>query len=716
MKRLFVSIITCLLSAFLFANESAVFRIDSITPNGIVLDQKWKFHAGDDTAWMRPGFDDSAWESIGTRIVTDRENKTSFHGIGWFRLHVHVNPSLAGVPLALSLNQHGASEIYLDGRLIYIFGTVSSDRLKEYKYNPQGVPYPIVFPKGGSHVLAVRYSNTDLGLHYDDSSTPNAGFVMRLFPLRHSIDEVLEQSMATAVIFTFLFTFFTALAILHFLLYIFYRKNISNLYYSIFAAGIGYVLFTTFIASYNSSTSQNETIESINGIVLMLSFLSLLALIYSIFYKRFPLMFRITAAAAAVALTLLYSGLEQAGMLVFSIYFIIAIELIRVVVVSLRKKREGARIIGTGVVTFMAFMVMMVISMLSGHVSLSTSTTAGMIFFFLVILSIISIPLSMTVYLARDFARTSNNLQVKLEEVERLSAKTIEQEKEKQKILESQKEVLETQVQERTAEIVEQKKIIEEKNKDITDSINYARRIQNAIRPSSEVVQKVFTDSFALYKPKDIVSGDFYFYEESAPYHIVACADCTGHGVPGAFMSLIGSNLLTQIIKEKNITIPGQILDHLHEGIRKTLKQDSERTGSKDGMDIALLAFDFGGKQVHYAGAQRPLWMIRDGKLEEIRADKFSIGGLQMEAKRTFTNHVIDYKNGDCFYLSSDGFADQFGGPHGKKFMSKRFKDLLLSIHEKPMPEQWRILNRAAEEWRGGTVQVDDILVIGIRV
>jgi len=196
----------------------------------------------------------------------------------------------------------------------------------------------------------------------------------------------------------------------------------------------------------------------------------------------------------------------------------------------------------------------------------------------------------------------------------------------------------------------------------------------------------------------------------------VACADCTGHGVPGAFMSLIGSNLLTQIIKEKNITIPGRILDHLHKGIRKTLKQDSERIGSKDGMDIALLAFDFGGKQVHYAGAQRPLWMIRDGKLEEIRADKFSIGGLQMEEKRTFTNHVIDYKKGDCFYLSSDGFADQFGGPHGKKFMSKRFKDLLLSIHEKPMTEQWRILNRAAEEWRGGSVQVDDILVIGIRI
>jgi serine phosphatase RsbU (regulator of sigma subunit) len=191
-----------------------------------------------------------------------------------------------------------------------------------------------------------------------------------------------------------------------------------------------------------------------------------------------------------------------------------------------------------------------------------------------VIVALLSIPLSMSIYLAYDFSQTNRNLQKKLVEVEELSAKTIAQEKEKQEILSQQKEVLEIQVEERTREVVQQKKVIEEKNKDITDSINYAKRIQDAILPSEEQIKKMLPESFVLFKPKDIVSGDFYFFAETGGRVIAAAVDCTGHGVPGAFMSMVGANHLKRIVTEQKITDTSKILDELHRQVLHSLNRD----------------------------------------------------------------------------------------------------------------------------------------------
>lgn len=269
----------------------------------------------------------------------------------------------------------------------------------------------------------------------------------------------------------------------------------------------------------------------------------------------------------------------------------------------------------------------------------------------------------------------------------------------------------------------EKNKLIEDKNKDITDSINYASRIQTAILPSRELIRKELKQAFVIFKPKDIVSGDFYFYakvqqENNVPLHLIAAADCTGHGVPGAFMSMIGNDLLNQIIIEKEITKPSEILEQLHDGIRYALKQDSQDSETKDAMDVAICAINLSTKELQYAGAFRNLYIVRENALEvdEIKSDRNSVGGVKSDVKKAFTNHTINLNEGDTFYIFSDGFADQFGGPFGKKFMTKNLKKLLLEHQSESMENQEISFMSSFENWKGNLHQVDDVLLIGVRV
>jgi len=271
-------------------------------------------------------------------------------------------------------------------------------------------------------------------------------------------------------------------------------------------------------------------------------------------------------------------------------------------------------------------------------------------------------------------------------------------------------------------ELAHKNDIIEEKNKDITDSINYAKRIQEAILPPMDLKTKMFPDSFVLFQPRDIVSGDFYWFSEKNGKKIIAAVDCTGHGVPGAFMSMIGNAFLNQVVNEKGITKPAHILDHLCELIISALNQAGAVGENKDGMDISLLSFDDKTGTVEYAGANNPLWIIKSANgsgiqspLVEIKGDKQPIG-IYSGKPLPFTNHEVKLDKGDSIYISTDGYADQMGGASGKKFKHKSFKDIVLSIHEFPMKEQEIIMRRTLRDWKGSYDQTDDILVIGVKV
>jgi ligand-binding sensor domain-containing protein/serine phosphatase RsbU (regulator of sigma subunit) len=277
-------------------------------------------------------------------------------------------------------------------------------------------------------------------------------------------------------------------------------------------------------------------------------------------------------------------------------------------------------------------------------------------------------------------------------------------------------------VEEKNKIVEEKNKIVEEKNKSITDSINYALRIQKAFLPKKEQFYSHLPKSFILFKPKDIVSGDFYFFHKTFSLKenagegllFIAAVDCTGHGVPGAFLSMVGSERLTDAVQQSDNA--SEILSLLNKGVKNSLHQTGEDESTRDGMDIAICSLDVENRIVKYAGANRPLWLIRKGKdvVEEIKSTKVSVGGLT-EDDQHFESHELKLQEGDTFYIFSDGYADIFSGASGKKLTTKKFRQLLLDIQNKTMQEQEHYLERFIEDWKAGTEQIDDILVIGIR-
>jgi len=257
--------------------------------------------------------------------------------------------------------------------------------------------------------------------------------------------------------------------------------------------------------------------------------------------------------------------------------------------------------------------------------------------------------------------------------------------------------------------------IIEETNREITASINYASRIQQAILPDISEIPGLEGKLTLLYLPKDIVSGDFYWFSETAGKLVIVAADCTGHGVPGALMSMLGMSFLEEIVNSRGITESGKILNELRNEIQRALRQSGKRDETKDGMDIALCVVDYVNYTMEYSGAYNSLYLIRNGELSEFRGDRMPIGIL-ISRISGFSTEKIPWNTGDTIYMCSDGYADQFGGPGNKKFKNSRLKELLLEIHNLPSDEQKKQLEKAFFEWKGENQQIDDVLVMGFRI
>ncbi|MDP1746103.1 MAG: tetratricopeptide repeat protein [Bacteroidota bacterium] len=286
--------------------------------------------------------------------------------------------------------------------------------------------------------------------------------------------------------------------------------------------------------------------------------------------------------------------------------------------------------------------------------------------------------------------------------------------KQKQKaneIITKQKDEVESQ-----KKIVEEKNLIVlEKNKEILDSIHYAKHIQRAMLTSDSYLKKILPEHFVLYKPKDIVSGDFYWSVKHQNKTFLAVADCTGHGVPGAFMSLLGISFLNEIVIEKNIISPEKILNQLRDEIIRALNPEDAAEESMDGMDIVLCCYDFTAMELNFAAANNSLYLVRDEQLLEYKSDKFPVGKFQ-EIQTSFTLQSISLQKNDCIYTFTDGFADQFGGLRGKKYKYKQFKEQLLKNHHQPFEVQKKLTDLEIETWKGNLEQVDDVLLIGIKI
>lgn len=704
------------LNHLLSEDEKEQAEADSVIQQYINIDNlleftnNWKVKSGDDTLWKEPKFDDSAWDEIADSA---RDNK-NYLSIVWYRMHFDIDSSLLNRPLAFILHLYGsAAEVYLDGKLLKKFGTVASDLAGEeavFNANPQ--PIAIVFSKLKDHVLAIRYSNFHRTSAKISGFNIGQNFIIKFKDLNDEINDALLTTKKSALT-VFVAAIFLTLAIVHFIMFLYYRQKITNLYYSLYCIGIFIFAFYT----YHLVTSTNYA--SIAFISKSLQFLAplmvvpIVAMLHTIFYHRFRKILWIIIGAYGLMIILYFFTTRNAANLVLVILMMISfVEILRVILVSVRKKRDGAWIFA--MTLFLPVLLGVVTSILPDQMSFSGMNFEIKPSQFVFASMILGLPFSVALYLARDFARMGKTLTKQIGEITELSTKTIRQEQEKKQLLENQKTILEFEVKERTREVLDQKNVIEIKNREVTESLHYAKRIQAAILPDIKKINQSLQDLFILYLPKDIVSGDFYSFAQRDEKIIVAAADCTGHGVAGAFMSMIGTALLNQIVNEKGITEPSEILTLLNDGIVTSLKQ--RESEMNEGMDIALCTINNKSKTLQYSGANRPLWIIRNNEFQYYKPNKIPIGGQQYNKTDGFMQHNITLEQGDSIYLFSDGYVDQFGGDLGKKFMTKKFRELLLSIQHLSMNEQKEYLLNTLIKWQGKHDQVDDILVIGIKI
>lgn len=275
---------------------------------------------------------------------------------------------------------------------------------------------------------------------------------------------------------------------------------------------------------------------------------------------------------------------------------------------------------------------------------------------------------------------------------------------------------LQKMVEVRTCEVVEQRKLIEEKHKEITDSINYAKHIQRSLLPCSNLLKENLKEYFVFFQPKDIVSGDFYWAGKLSNDHFaLLTGDSTGHGVPGAILSILNISCLEKAIESGKLTEPGEILNHTRSNIIETLKRDRSGGGGRDGMDCSLIVIDFNENKLTYSAANNPIWIVRDKKLLEFAPDSMPVGKHE-NVNIQFEQHSINLQKGDVIYTMTDGMSDQFGGPKGKKFMKKRLRALLISISDQSMKKQKKAIMTCFKNWKADLEQVDDVTIVGVRI
>ena len=374
------------------------------------------------------------------------------------------------------------------------------------------------------------------------------------------------------------------------------------------------------------------------------------------------------------------------------------------------KRGKTLRILG--IYILVSYLILEMASVYLPHMNLPDWAISVVMLLLVLVLLII---LVFSIWRTADSNRQKGKLQKEI-------TKATEEIKTQKEEIEAQRDEIEaqrTEVEAQRDQLEIQRDLVVKQKDEIIDSISYAKKIQAAMMPPEQYFHEFLAEVFILFKPRDIVSGDFYWIKQVKQYTILAAADCTGHGVPGAFMSMLGMSYLNEIVHRREITQANQVLNEIRKQIRNSLRQYGEAEESKDGIDMALCVIDEKNRTLQYSGANIPLYLIRDKngtpELTEIKADRMPLGYYQGKFK-AFTNKEIELEFGDVIYLFSDGFVDQKGGKEGKKFLSKNFRELLLQIHDEPLREQKSILDKTITEWIGKNSQIDDILVMGFRV
>ena len=737
MKRIIKIIFLCLVSFCSFGAipDSLInpikLTVHKITSSGIHIGVKetgknadlyWLFFSNDDYKILLRKYNDTGYKVI-TETDFEDASDLGFKGVCWYKLYFKISPKEIGQIIYLNYGQTGASEIYLDKKIIKTFGVTdfSGQTINSVSFDNSQIP--LCLNDTLPHALAIRYSLSDYEslnkkYNYNDFGP---GLSFNLDKDNNWINNYLEIYYS---IMNMLAAFFFSLFIIHLLIYLFYREKNFNLQYSLFLLFLSLCFFEVYFAKHINETHAQIIISEIDNLFFPVCCFLLITLLFKFLNKPKSKSYYLFSFIFIILIidNVFFLGYHSILTSVFIMYayfssLILAIK-------GVKRRVASGKFLGWGILGFTISLVLgLIITLVFSK--LIQPKNQLIVFYFLVfdlILSVLSIPLSMTAYLAFDFAFTNKSLKKQLTENDELSKKSIQQEKEKQDLLANQNKILEVQVSERTKEIGEQNKMLELQKKEITDSINYAKRIQQALLPDLSTIKNKLPNSFVLYLPKDIVSGDFYFFSEvdneTINYKpstinssiLIAAADCTGHGVPGSLMSMIVHEKLCNAVNQTSE--PAEILQQLNKQVKDALKQHDRENASRDGCDIAICKIT--ENIISYSGAYRPLYLFnKKGEFSEIKATKTAIAGLT-PYDQEFKQNEIETKNLKAIYLCSDGFADQFGGEKSKKLTTKKFKLLLNSIINLPVNEQKLKLESFFNNWRGEVEQIDDVLIIGV--
>jgi len=633
---------------------------------------------------------------------------------------VHFGPKLKGQTIALTYSLSGALRVRVNGDDVLTTGSLN--RTNDAKLSKAEV--------NGFVNLSIKDSLEKFEVLYLPDPRINILYLELKLAELSQVQRERENALISDHSDYSLGYYYLSFGIVFMLLFLFSRDKTENLYFSLFC------LFTFFTCISSAADSFISSILMLFCFVFSIEFMSffLAKVLRNKNKSKISLLVRGVIAAVCFYPPILYSfffmGKRTTAnmrnmpvpvilLLVFLILFSIsAVSSVYYLIRGFRQKRWEARVIvficslALGISMLLPFIAQMISS--EGVAEIIENISSIGIYLY---------PLGAVIVLGKTNRLNQQKLMQQVTSIKELSRENLEKEKEKQQMLETQNTELEHKVAERTRDIIRQKQEIEIKkqeieikNKAITDNINYAQRIQSAILPDIKLIYKALAESFILFLPKDIVSGDFYAFAEKNGRVIIIAGDCTGHGVSGAFMSMIASSLLNQIINERGIDEPAGILNHLNTMIIATLRQNENDSASADGMDISVCSFDLNKNELQYAGANRPLWVISNKAVEVYKPDKFPIGGLQAAYDRVFKNHTIQLQQNDTIYIFTDGYADQFGGEKGKKLMTAKFKEALLAIQHMSMREQEKYLGDYFDKWKADNEQVDDVLVIGVRI
>ena len=686
-------------------NQNGDFEIIDFKEEGIRL-VGWKYMNDDNHEYAKQYYDDSNWQQFNTKASFQHFLNYDFNGFGWFRLKLIIPDSLKKQLFSINIIQLGALHLYANGKLIKTYGKPSKKKENEILVYTENNTFSVNF-NSDTVVLAVKYSKQDEYLVY---TSPK--FIIIISKSHIGINNT-YASIKESGYFWIVFGFLLALSILHFLLFIYYPEQKENLYYSLFVLFLALVTINELIIHSTTNffyINHTQAIIAFSGTFI---FIFLQKLLYELFNlkKQFLKYFFILGIVMFTLSLLIFNN----SFLSLIFFIIIFIDVLRVIIIGIRKKRYGYKYVGIGSLIFILGILYQVT--ISNNINISGNLQYLIISFYF-----LALPLSMSILLARKTSDTNKDLSKQLNKVEELSAITLAQEQEKKHILENKKTELEHQVKERTEEVVQQKEEIEEINRHLTDSITYASRIQKAILGNADEIVSKFKDAFIFLKPHSIVSGDFYWFTEIkntkiGKLQIIIAADCTGHGVPGAFMTVMGHDFLEEIVNKQDILMPNDILYELDKRVTSNLKkQTSIDKQVNDGMDIAILVYANDNQKLYFAGAKNPLYYIRNNEAQIIKGSRNTIGGelYGKQTEKNFELHTIEVLKNDKFYIFSDGFQDQFGGNKNRKYMTKNFKELILKNSQYPMQKQKQNIEEEFYRWKSEKSQTDDILIIGV--